>query len=98
MIQTILRFIVIGLKTFEAQSKTSAYFQTETVTHFYESALGSGSPLGNLASCFQDSDQIFMRVTLHIDNKTQGIFNYCQYSLQALISKLAGVSSTQIRD
>ena len=95
------RFVPIGLKTFTAQSKTSGFFQSETVTHFYQSHFlpGGPAPDTDISACLSDSDQIFIKVRFHIVNNTESILNHqnSEYSFGALISNITGVSTTQIR-
>ena len=80
-----------------SQSKTSAFFQNETLTHFFESALLSEGLGNDMTPCFYNSDQIFIKVTFSIENRSQRMFNLCEYSLGTLISSLTGVSLVQIR-
>ena len=60
-----------------SQSKTSAFFQNETLTHFFESALLSEGLGNDMTPCFYNSDQIFIKVTFSIENRSQRMFNLC---------------------
>ena len=93
---------IIGTRHYSAQSKTSAFFMKETVTHFYPALPSLATPPITLdvSSCFSASDQIFIKVKLEFISKNLSVFSLqnMEYSVRILIANMADVSPSQIRN
>ena len=93
---------IIGTRHYSAQSKTSAFFQKETVTHFYPALPSLATPpiALDVSSCFSASDQIFIKVKLEFISKNLSVFRLqnMEYSVRILIASMANVSPSQIRN
>lgn len=94
---------IIGTRQYSAQSKTSAFFQNETLTHFYSSLASPAAPsvaMMDVSSCFSASDQIFIKVKLEFISKNLSVFRLqnMEYSVRILIASMANVSPSQIRN
>lgn len=93
---------IIGTRQYSAQSKTSAFFQNETLTHFYSAlpSLTAPSVAMDVSSCFSASDQIFIKVKLEFISKNLSVFRLqnMEYSVRILLANMADVSPSQIRN
>ena len=87
---------ILGLRSYSAQSKTSAFFQNETVTHLLAAPPGP-SPTVDISGCFPAAARVPVFLQLQCGGETRLLSPPLgPRALTALISQLTGVAPLHI--
>ena len=88
---------ILGLRSYSAQSKTSAFFQNETVTHLL-AAPPRPSPTVDISGCFPAAARVPVSLQLQCAGETRKLLSPSPgpRALTALISQLVGVAPLHI--
>ena len=87
---------ILGLRSYSAQSKTSAFFQNESVTHLLAAPPGP-SPTVDISGCFPAAARVPVSLQLQCAGETRLLSpSPGPRALTALISQLVGVAPLHI--
>ena len=91
---------ILGLRSYSAQSKTSAFFQNETVTHLLAAPPGPTADRGtvDISGCFPAAARVPVSLQLQCAGETRKLLSPSPgpRALTALISQLVGVAPLHI--
>ena len=89
---------ILGLRSYSAQSKTSAFFQNETVTHLLAAPPGPSTATVDISGCFPPAARVPVSLQLQCAGESRGILSPSPgpRALTALISQLVGVAPLHI--
>jgi hypothetical protein len=96
-----LKIVPLGMATYHAESRTSSYFQSETVSHYFLfSAASPSSSVFDISNCLSSKDKLFLKVTFQVSYGKLVQFGLpaVQDSIRAAIANLAGVSPLRVID
>ena len=87
---------ILGLRSYSAQSKTSAFFQNETVTHLL--AAPPGPSTVDISGCFPPAARVPVSLQLQCAGESRRLLSPPPgpRALTALISQLVGVAPLHI--
>ena len=89
---------ILGLRSYSAQSKTSAFFQNETVTHLLAAPPGPSTATVDISGCFPAAARVPVSLQLQCAGETSKLLSPPPgpRALTALISQLVGVAPLHI--
>ena len=93
-----MKTVPLGMATYHAESRTSSYFQSQSVSHYFRfTADTPSSGVFDISDCLSSQDRLFLKVTFQVDfgELVQFGLSAVQEAVRAAIAKIAEVFPTK---